>query len=100
MAKEIRIQENGLSVVFGVRENGVVELQRFCAAEVCESGEKTQEIKENPEIYYPVVEVQITGKGTRNMHGYKHNMSGGSLDFQYTGHVVEETAGGKNCVFP
>lgn len=99
MAKEIRIQENGLSVVFGVRENGVVELQRFCAAEVCESGEKTQEIKENPEIYYPVVEVQITGKGTRNMHGYKHNMSSGSLDFQYTGHVVEETAGGKElCI--
>jgi alpha-galactosidase len=93
--KEIRINENGLEVLFGVREDGIVELQDFSAA--CASDSEKQNY-DDTEICHPIMEVQITGKTTRNMHGYKHNYSSASLDFKYTGHEVNETAAGKELV--
>ncbi|MDD3277947.1 MAG: alpha-galactosidase [Lachnospiraceae bacterium] len=95
MRKKISINENGLSVLFQIRDNGVVELCDFSAAGVEKQSEKMQG---NPEIYHPVVEVQITGKTTRGMHGYKHNVSSASLDFTYTGHDFIKHEDGKELV--
>ena len=33
------------------------------------------------EDFYPITEVQMTGRGTRGTHAYKHNVSGGAMDF-------------------
>lgn len=90
-----RIRESGLSVMFRVRENGVVELADF-SAENMEGKKVIPEI--DGEVFHPIMEVQITGKSTRNMHGYKHNLSSASLDFKYVDHRMEERAGGKELV--
>ena len=45
--------------------------------------------------FYPITEVQITGRGTRGMHAYKHNVSGGATDFVYQSHEVLENEKGK-----
>ncbi len=50
------------------------------------------------EDFYPITEVQITGRGTRGMHAYKHNVSGGATDFVYQSHEVLENEKGKELV--
>lgn len=94
LKKEIVIQENNLSVSFRIRDNGVVELWDFSSSEVTPRVSN----EEDPESYHPVMEVQITGKTTRNMHGCKHNFSSASLDFIYTGHKIIEHDKGKELV--
>lgn len=92
--KKISIEENGLRVVFGVREDGVTELLDFSAAEVPDG----KCAAEDERMVYPLLEVQVTGKTTRDMHAYKHNMSSASLDFHYVEHVISEKKGGKELV--
>ena len=74
MNKSIMIQENGLSVSFHIREDGVVELNGFHPVQ---DNVKTK-VQEDPEIVSPLLEVQVTGKSTRAMHAYKHNFSSAS----------------------
>ena len=62
MAREIRIEENGLRVRFLICENGIVELQDFSPADVPEKVRGEERKKNDPENYHPVMEVQITGK--------------------------------------
>lgn len=98
MIKEIKIEENGLRVEFLICENGVVELREFTSSSICETNKNGGSKKNNPENYHPVIEVQITGKTTRGMHGYKHNLSSASLDFFYTEHRFKERKNGKELI--
>ena len=98
MTREIRIEENGLRVKFLICENGVVELQDFSSSQVPEKARSVERKKSDPENYHPVMEVQISGKTTRGMHGYKHNLSSASLDFRYTGHYFEERENGRELI--
>lgn len=98
MNKNIVIRENGLSILFRIRENGVVELADFTPEALAVQPDALLQEKTDPEIFHPVMEVQITGKSTRNMHAYKHNFSSASLDFKYVGHKLEERPGGKELL--
>ena len=71
MTREIRIEEGKLKVVFEIQENGVVELKQFDSAGRMDVKERDR----GEEDFYPITEVQITGRGTRGMHAYKHNVS-------------------------
>ena len=92
--QNINIRENGLTVEFGIREDGIVELLDFTAEGVANA--KTTPT--DPEAIFPVVEVQVTGKTTRHMHAYKHNAGSASFDFRYDTHSLKETANGKELV--
>lgn len=98
MSRDIILHENGLFIRFLIRENGVVELADFAPDRIAGQSEKTASEKEDPEIFHPVIEVQITGKSTRNMHAYKHNFSSASLDFRYVEHKLEERTNGKELL--
>lgn len=89
MGKMIRLCENGINILFVVNESGVVELRDFSA-----QGVEDKKILEK-NMVYPVLEVQITGKTTRDMHGYKHNAGSASLDFTYEKHEIIENVTGK-----
>lgn len=91
--KKIGINENGLSVIFRVRDNGVVELQDFSAAAL-EPGQKKAELTD-PEIYHPLIELHYTGTTTLNMHGYKHNLNSSSLELVYEKHELASAEEGK-----
>ena len=69
MTREIRIEEGKLKVVFEIQENGVVELKQFDPAGRMDVKERDR----GEEDFYPITEIQITGRGTRGMHAYKHN---------------------------
>ena len=61
MIKEIRIEEGKLKVVFEIRDNGVVELKQFDPSGRIDAKEKKREAED----FYPITEIQITGKGSR-----------------------------------
>lgn len=88
MSSKINVRENGLHVEFDVRDNGVVELTDFSPVEI--AGDRGERLSLKEDVYHPLLEVQITGKSTDNMHGYKHNFSSASLDFRYVTHQMEE----------
>ncbi|MGN0399548.1 MAG: alpha-galactosidase [Blautia sp.] len=97
--QEIRIEENGLKVIFEIK-NGIAELKQFSV-----SGQPDSEKDERPETtgyldetIYPVTEIQLTGSGTRGMHGYKHNVCGASADFKYVKHRLTENEKGRKLV--
>ena len=69
MTREIRIEENGMRVNFLICENGVVELQDFSSSQFPEKARSVERKKSAPENYHPVMEVQISGKTTRGIHG-------------------------------
>lgn len=94
MIKEIRIEEEKLKVVFEIRDNGVVELKQFDPSGRIDAKEKKREAED----FYPITEIQITGKGSRGMHAYKHNVSSGSIDFTYQSHEITENEKGKELV--
>ena len=82
MVKEIRMEEGKLKVIFEIRDNGVVELKQFDPAGRADVRERKREAED----FYPITEVQMTGRGSRGMHAYKHNVSGGATDFTYQSH--------------
>lgn len=94
MAKEIRIEEGKLKVIFEIRDNGVVELKQFDPAGRADVRERKREAED----FYPITEVQMTGRGSRGMHAYKHNVSGGATDFTYQSHEIVENEKGKELV--
>lgn len=96
--EKIALQENGLSILFRIRENGIVELEDFLAENAAVRKTRIENEKEDPEIFHPVAEVQITGKSTRNTHGYKHNAGSASLDFRYTDHEIKARKDGKELI--
>ena len=61
--QEIRIEENGLKVVFEVRENGMVELKQFSTVG---KPDRNREPRDE-QASYSITEIQLTGKGSRNM---------------------------------
>ena len=61
MTREIRIEEGKLKVVFEIQENGVVELKQFDPAGRMDVKERDR----GEEDFYPITEIQITGRGTR-----------------------------------
>ena len=101
MPRKIAICENGIDVTFRIREDGIVELERFAPAAMteetaesqagsraeCEENQ-TENQQENPAEVYPILEVNVTGKSTRDMHGYRHNAGSASCDFRYQSHQV------------
>ncbi|QBE97354.1 Alpha-galactosidase [Blautia producta] len=91
--REVKINENGLSVVFRIRNNGVVELQDFSPLSLETKMRKMEYIDEN--IYYPLLEVRYTGATTTEMHGFKHNVNSSSLEFVYERHEFNEYKDGK-----
>ena len=91
LAKEIRIEEGKLKLIFEIRDNGVVELKQFDPAGRADVRERKREAED----FYPITEVQMTGRGSRGMHAYKHNVSGGATDFTYQSHEILENKKGK-----
>ena len=116
-AKNIQINEGGLSVLFTVSDSGIVELKRFApdrdhpaelsdgepsditaAASVQAAGEQpgthsdADALPDDSQFsdlaVSPIIELQITGKSTRGLHGYKHNSSSASLDLKYVRHAI------------
>ena len=79
MTREIRIEEGKLKVVFEIQENGVVELKQFDPAGRMDVKERDR----GEEDFYPITEIQITGRGTRGMHAYKLNVICCFSDFVY-----------------
>lgn len=96
--QKIQIDENGLHIVFGIRENGVVELLDFSPSKLDAGQDKTDCLETKEDIFHPVMEVHITGTSPRGMHAYKHNLSGASLDFKYKSHEIKDTENGKELV--
>lgn len=97
--QQIRVEENGLKVIFEIR-NGITELKQFSVfgqpdADKDERPEATGYLDETS---YPITEIQLTGSGTRGMHGYKHNVCGASADFKYVKHTLEENEKGRKLV--
>ena len=97
--QQIRVEENGLKVIFEIR-NGITELKQFSVfgqpdADKDERPEATGYLDETS---YPITEIQLTGLGTRGMHGYKHNVCGASVDFKYVKHTLEENEKGRKLV--
>ena len=92
--KTIEIEENGLHILFRVRENGVTELADFSARE----GER-QIFEPSEDVYYPLFEICLTGTGTANLHGYKNNIYKTSREFVYESYEIKETEDGKElCI--
>lgn len=98
--EKIEVKENGLLIVLHISENGVVELERFSPLKDGESAAPWREKEggENGEEFAPILELQITGKSTRGMHGYRHNSSSASTDLKYQSHEIVETEGGKELI--
>lgn len=101
MAQHIRLNENHLTIEFTIWENGVVELSRIAPAGTAPSGtasadpvpdEVSSDSASRP--ISPLIELQVTGRSTREMHGYKHNASSASMDLHYVRHEYRETSGG------
>ena len=100
MAQHISLNENGLSIEFTIWEIGVVELSRIApdgaapadtAADGASSGPASRTVS-------PLIELQVTGRSTREMHGYKHNASSASLDLHYVRHECRDTSAGRELV--
>ena len=101
MPENIEILEKNIYVRFNIREDGVVELTRFTPTLKPYKNNVQTEFKseeENTESVYPIVEINVTGKSTRGMHGYKHNAGSASLDFKYCDHEVKKTQTGKELI--
>ena len=92
--QEIRIEENGLKVIFEVRENGIVELKQFTTAG---KPDRNREPRDK-QASYSITEIQLTGKGSINMHGYKHNLSSESKEFHYVNHTLEKAEKGQQLI--
>lgn len=90
MSSKISVQENGLNVEFLVRDNGIVELADFTPTKLAGFAGTEERQVEDEDNLHPLLEVQITGKSTGNLHGFKHNFSSASLDFRYVTHQLEE----------
>lgn len=88
----------GLNIVFLVRDNGIVELASFAPADRMEVQGENVTVMVKEDVYHPLLEVHETGRSTRDMHGYKHQLSGASLDYKYVSHRLEETVYGKELV--
>ena len=92
--KVIEICENGLHILFRVRENGVTELADFSAAEI---GKQIPEPSED--YFHPLFEICLTGTGTDGIHGYKNNLYTTSREFAYENHELKNTEAGKElCI--
>lgn len=103
MKKEFTLQESGLSISFAVTEEGVVELTDFSPLGVEKAKGKEDENDRNTRNRWKsrqtsFLEIQETGKSTRDSHGYKHNLSSASLEYKYDHHELIETADGKELV--
>ena len=100
MAGTIQFSENGLEILFQIRQDGIVELRDFRPAGTAAAAETEQRqySTEQGQEVYPILEVNVTGKSTRGMHGYRHNAGSASLDFRYQKHEIRETESGKELV--
>ena len=86
MTQNITFNENGLMVEFAVMDDGTVRLARFAPDDV---PSRISSEEENDAL--PVIELQITGKSAREMHGYKHNAGSASLDLHYVRHEFTDS---------
>lgn len=93
MLQKITIHESGLWIEFTIFDDGTVKLSRFSP-----EGAACANISEEAGIPLPVIELQITGKSTREMHGYKHNTCSASMDLRYVKHEWADTPAGKELV--
>ena len=78
MAQTILIREQDLTVEFRVMEDGTVELTRFAPGCASVSDSVIRESSRPA----PIIELQVTGRSTRDLHGYKHNASSASIDLR------------------
>jgi alpha-galactosidase len=101
MNDRIEFIDNRLYICFQIRDDGIVELSKFVpiSAPVKKALKEQHEKKsEQGKSIFPVVEINVTGKSTRGMHGYKHNSGSASLDFRYKNHTVKERPDGKELI--
>jgi len=87
----IVINENGLDVVFRIRKDQAVELALFAP-------QGMEQVPEESEHVFPVVELNVTGRSTRDMHGYRHNSGSASVDLKYVSHEITEKNGCKELL--
>lgn len=90
----IEYRDRNLYLCYSVREDGIVELTQFRPGAV----DANPIPAERQETVYPILEVNVTGKSTRDMHGYRHNSGSASLEFRYQSHVVRDMEDGKEIV--
>lgn len=94
MLQSIELLEKNLYVKFNIREDGIVELEEFHAGNYRNRIEHGVDRKPSRErrgdVIYPILEVNVTGMTTRDMHGYRHNSSSASACFRYQSHVVNK----------
>ena len=89
--KDFCIRESGIYAGFLIRDNGTVELTHF----TYEGDKALKEVLPKETIYHPILEIQETGKSSRELHGYKHNVCSASLDYKYQGHTLLENDWGR-----
>ena len=94
MAQTILIREQDLTVEFRVMEDGTVELTRFAPGCASVSDAVIRESSRPA----PIIELQVTGRSTRDLHGYKHNASSASLDLRYVRHEFFDLPSGRELV--
>ena len=103
MRKTIVFDKNKLHIEFVAGDNGIVELAKFTPASIAESsgaqgkepviGSDGRTVQEAP-----LIELQITGKSTRDMHGYKHNAGSASCDLKYVDHEIIDNEKGNELI--
>ena len=96
MKQHISLNKYGLSIEFTVSKDGVVELSQFRPGPCKGSDVSTpagpsglpasQGTDASGLPASPILEVQVTGRSSRELHGYNHNASGASLDLKYVRH--------------
>lgn len=97
----ITIQTESLYLRFTVSAEGFVELEQFVPAgnQREMTGIKKEKLgTEQGKEIFPILEVNVTGKSTRGMHGYRHNSGSASLDFRYQNHEILERPDGKELI--
>ena len=92
--QNINIRENGLTVEFGIREDGIVELLDFTAEGVA----NTKMTPTDPEVIFRSLRCRCLEK----RHGTCMHISTmpevRSFDFRYDTHSLKETANGKELI--
>ena len=89
--RDFCIRESGIYAGFLIRDNRTVELTHF----TYEGDKALKEVHPKEAIYHPILEIQETGKSSRELHGYKHNVCSASLDYKYQGHTLLENDWGR-----
>lgn len=96
---DIIVKENGLKVVFHVREDKRVELVDISPEKIDSKILTPLSEDNNPEGQtHQFLSVQIAGESTADLHGFKHITGSASQTFLYRDHSLTDTEFGKELI--